>query len=75
VVLQSRDEHLAFCKKRAHQYVERGELLEAVTSMALDLDKHEAFRKPIYDTLALAGALFEVPRGADAVRRWIDGFN
>jgi hypothetical protein len=71
----TRDEHLAWAKQRAHEYVERGQLLEAVTSMISDLRKHPEFDKPIYGSLGLVGAMFEVPKGREAVRRWIDGFN
>ena len=69
-----RDLHLERCKQRALAYVARGELLSAVTSMGSDLLKHADFRHPTTDTMLLVGALFEVPKGADAVRRWIEGF-
>lgn len=70
-----RDEYLVQCKGRALVYLERGELLNAVTSMGSDLSKHEAFQKPVYDQLFLLGAMFEVPKGREAVRRWIEGFH
>jgi hypothetical protein len=38
----SREEHLAWCKERALEYVEIGELQNALASMGSDLDKHEA---------------------------------
>ena len=35
----TRAEHLAWCKKRALEYVDAGDLLQAYTSMASDLGK------------------------------------
>lgn len=40
----TRDEHLEWAKKDALKYWERGDLLEAVTVMLCDLDKHEELR-------------------------------
>ena len=71
----TRDDHLEKCKRRALAYVDRGELMNAATSMGSDLQKHEDFRKPAIDMLLLSGAMFEVQKGADAVRRWIEGFH
>ena len=71
----TRDEHLAWAKKRALEYVDRCDLLGAVASMGSDLAKHEDFQKPAYATLFVMGAMFEVPKGPDAVRRWVKGFN
>jgi hypothetical protein len=68
-----RDEHLAWAKKRAHEYVDRGELMNAVTSMGSDMKKHPELG--INDHVFLAGCMFEVKKGPEAVRRWIDGFN
>jgi len=36
----TREEHLQWCKDRAMEYVNRGDLLNAVTSMMSDLQKH-----------------------------------
>ena len=69
-----RDEHLAWCKKRALEYVERGNCHEAVSSMLSDLGKHEAFRGGVYDALGFAG-LMEISKGPAVVRYWIEGFN
>lgn len=71
----TRDEHLQWAKNRALEYVNSGDLLEAVTSMGSDLNKHPDFRGPIYDQLFTLGLLFEVPKGPQAVKRWIEGFN
>jgi hypothetical protein len=70
----TRDEHLAWAKERTLEYVEAGELANAVASMGSDLRKHPDFQKPVYSTLMLLG-LYEIERGRDAVRRWVEGFN
>lgn len=72
---RTRDEHLAWAKARALQYVDAGDLVQAVTSMGSDLTKHSDWSGKILDTLMYVGLIFEIPRGADAVRRWINGFN
>ncbi len=36
----TREEHLAWCKKRALEYVERGKYSDAYASMVSDLGKH-----------------------------------
>ena len=36
----TREEHLAWCKERALEYVDRGDLLQGITSMGSDLSKH-----------------------------------
>lgn len=36
----TREEHVKWCKDRAMDYVKHGDLLNAVTSMMSDMDKH-----------------------------------
>jgi hypothetical protein len=69
----TREEHLAWSKKRALEYVERGDLIQAVTSMSSDMNKHPELG--INDFLFTSAIMFEVKRGPQAVRRWIEGFN
>jgi hypothetical protein len=68
----NRQEHLEWCKQRALEYVERGELTNAVASMCSDLGKHKETKCEPF--LAFAG-MAEVERGRDAVKHWIEGFN
>ncbi len=73
--MQTRSEHLAWCKKRALEYCERGETTNALTSMFSDLDKHPETAghkgSEIGLMLMMMGGLKSVP---DA-RRFIEGFN
>lgn len=40
----NRAEHLAWCKERALEYVESGDLCQALSSMLSDLSKHDETR-------------------------------
>jgi hypothetical protein len=68
----TRDEHLAFCKRRALEYLDAGELVNAVTSMGSDLGKHPETKQN--SLLLLLGGLYAADGDATGVRRWIEGF-
>ena len=75
--MSTRQEHLDFCKQRAMEYVERNDLLNAVTSMMSDLTKHPE-TKSVGDALSGLGLLaaMQAQQGdRDAVIRYIKGFN
>lgn len=71
-----RDEHLAWSKKRALEYLDRGEVSEGFTSMLSDLRKHPELEN---HKGAEIGVMFMLlPGWIDnpvEVRRWIEGFN
>jgi hypothetical protein len=69
-----RKSHLAWCKKRAHEYLARGDIKNAVTSMMSDLSKHpETAIKGT--TLPMLGILAAQSNDVAQARRFIDGFN
>lgn len=70
----TRAEHLEWCKKRAHEYLARGDTVNAVISMMSDLSKHPetAHKNPMLDMLGVMAAQSGDER---EVRRYIDGFN
>lgn len=70
----NRDEHLAWAKGRALQYLEEGNLLDALTSMSSDLGKHEELKK-IGELMLPIGLLYVVNRDPRQLRAWIEGFN
>jgi hypothetical protein len=70
----TRDEHLAWCKEQALEYVDIGELNNAVTSMGSDLNKHEETRNLANDGLLMLGMRCVMDNDSAAVRRWIEGF-
>lgn len=73
----TRQEHLDWCKKRAMEYVAQGDLLQSVTSMMSDINKHpETADKG--GALAMLGmmALLQAQSGdREGVVRYITGFN
>ena len=74
----TRSEHLEWCKKRAREYVARGELLDAVTSMMSDLSKHPETTNSTTGIMAQLGVFTAVQAqngDRDAVVRFIEGFN
>lgn len=76
--MRTREEHLTECKRRAMEYVEHGQLLDAVTSMMSDLDKHPETKVASGSVLTMLGLLaaMDAQNGhRDAVVRYIKGFN
>ncbi len=70
----TRDEHLAWCKKRALEYLDSGDMLNAFTSMGSDLSKHPELRK-VGEVMFPIGMLYVQQRDERQLRRWIEGFN
>ena len=72
---QSRGEHLAWCKQRALEYADRGDIEQAFSSMASDLGKHAETANHIGIHLG-AMMLFagHIKTAAD-IRKFIEGFN
>jgi hypothetical protein len=69
---RTREEHLAWCKERALEYVDRGELRDAVASMGSDLSKHPETKQS--STLMLLGIHCVLNGDVAGTRRWIEGF-
>lgn len=70
----NRQSHLEWCKKRAHEYLAKGDVQNAVTSMLSDLNKHpETALKT--STLTMLGMLAIQSGNIAEARRFIDGFN
>ena len=71
----TKKEHLAYCKKRALEYVERGELPLAMASMASDMSNHPENK----DHPAISmGLRLRIAGGLDTkeeMREFINGFN
>lgn len=74
--MMTREEHLEWCKQRAREYLDRGELAEAVASMGSDMDKHPETRMAgdKMGTLIYV-AMFRITEGdVQGVRDWVEGF-
>jgi hypothetical protein len=72
---QARGEHLQWCKDRALEYVDQGDLPSAWASFASDMGKHEETKDHsaivLGHQLLLGGHLGT----ADEMRKFINGFN
>ena len=69
----TREEHLEWCKQRAREYCERGDTINALTSMFSDLGKHPETADHIGIKLGLM--LIAVGNANKAaVLRHIDGY-
>lgn len=74
--MMTRAEHLAWCKERALEYVDAGDLANAVASMGSDLQKHpETGNTSSLAYLLRLGMMYYDQGDPAAVRRWINGFN
>lgn len=72
-----RDVHLAQCKARALQLVDRGYVSEAAVSMLSDLAKHADTARTLdgpFGGIIKADGMIASMRGPEPVRRWIEGF-
>ncbi len=67
----NRAEHLAWCKQRALEYLP-GDPVQAFTSMASDLDKHEETRGHIGIELGMMMLMTDNLRD---MKNFIEGFN
>lgn len=71
----TREEHLNWCKQRALEYVERGDVQNAYASMVSDLNKHPETEGhaavPLGMMMLISGHL----SSPDEMRRFIEGFN
>ena len=70
----TRDEHLAWCKRRALEYVGAGDLTHAVASMASDLKTHPDTDNPALSGLVMLGMMYVTDGDKTAVQRWIERF-
>ena len=70
----TRDEHLLWCKRRALEYVDAGDLTHAVASMASDLKTHPDTDNPALDGLLMIGMMYVTDGDKPAVQRWIERF-
>ena len=73
--MKNRSEHLEWCKQRANEYIESGDLKGAFASFSSDMRKHnETLNHLALDlgmTLLFSGNL-STP---EQMKSWINGFN
>jgi hypothetical protein len=69
----TRDEHLKFCKDRALEYLKSRDVVNAISSMMSDLEKHPETQN-LNGTLASLGMMYAMNRDVEGARRFIEGF-
>jgi hypothetical protein len=74
--MRTRDEHLEWCKERAREYLDRGDLANAVASMGSDMDKHPETRMAGEKMgMLMYVAMIRLTEGdVQGVRDWVEGF-
>ena len=71
------DEHLTWCKTTALEYLDAGDLPNAVASFGSDITKHEQGMRsgsPTHTILMQLGMMHVIAGDSAAVRRWIEEF-
>lgn len=71
----NRAEHLAWCKQRALEYVDAGDLNNAFTSMASDMRKHPETATTDVQVLGMGLLVNGHLDSPEQMRNWINGFN
>jgi hypothetical protein len=72
--MTTREEHLAWCKDRALEYVNAGDITNAVASMGSDLNKHPETRDHSGIMLGLMLRMSGNLSDPQEARQWIEGF-
>jgi hypothetical protein len=70
----TRTEHLQWCKDRAHEYLNRGDITNGVSSMLSDMEKHDG-TKGVNPMLEMMGLMAVQTNDLEAARRFVTGFN
>lgn len=72
---QTRAQHLQWAKERALEYVEAGDIPNALASMGSDLNKHPETTNHIGMELGMMLAMTGNLRTKEQAREFINGFN
>ena len=72
---RNREDHIEWCKQRAREYLERGELVDAVGSMLSDMTKHTETNTELLPMMGLVGMQAAGNGDHNGVSRFIEGFN
>ena len=71
----TRNEHLEWCKRRALEYVDAGDVDQAMASMLSDLGKHPELENHIGKQLMFAERMSGRLTMPHEMRKFIEGFN
>ena len=75
IVGRTRAEHLAWCKERALEYVDRGDTAQAFASMGSDLGKHPETEGHVAIQLGMMQIMTGGLSTPEDMRKFINGFN
>ena len=73
--METREQHLEWCKTRANELVDAGDILQAYTSMASDLGKHPETEGHIGIELGMLEMMSGRLSTPDQMKHFINGFN
>ncbi len=73
--MTERADHLAWCKRRALEYLDSGDVANAVTSMLSDLGKHPETALSAESPLNMFGMMMIMQNNHAGAKRFIEGFN
>jgi hypothetical protein len=73
--MQTREEHMKWCKQRALEYVKRGDFSQAVASMGSDLEKHPETKNHAGIQLGFLALISGQLKTAEDCRKFIHGFH
>lgn len=71
----TRAEHLAWCKQRAIEYVDRGDVAQAWASMISDMSKHPGTTDHAAIELGMLMVMAGHLKDPSEMRQYIEGFN
>jgi hypothetical protein len=74
VLRMTRDERLEWCKARAREYLQRGELGNAVASIISDMNQSYPELPPCPPELAIIGIRIAADGDRNRVENFIEGF-
>lgn len=72
---RTREEHLAWCKRRALEYIDRGKVNEGLASMMSDMAKHPETASPALDQMTIGLMMVGALRTPAQARKHIEGYN
>ena len=71
----TRAEHLQWCKDRANEYLDKGDINNGVTSMLSDLGKHPETQLKGGDPLSMLGMMAIMQVDLNQAKKFVNGFN
>ena len=71
--MRTRDEHLEWCKRRAREDLDRGDVASAIATMCTCLAQHPDFLG-VADKMFPLGLYYAIQNDLEDARRFVEGF-